>query len=234
MKKCPNCLTLYEGPDRFCKKCGQKLKNIRSNPFRNFIITIIVIVSIIIVGLAAYLILTNYTEINLPSLFSGDNSSISDQQTQEEEISEDLTSEVPGKEELGEDQKRIISLFGYPEQFTVIFDESNNNKRIETWIYPEMDALFIFENGTYNDVEEYYGETTQKSAYKLLPEDFTYGMTPPEVEMLIGEKGTGSTDEDTGLDILTFGEGQVICIFNPDSKLIIALKQNKLSDEILN
>jgi|GEM_PF-1731236 len=224
MKKCPNCLTLYEGPDRFCKKCGQRLTNIKSNSFRNFIITIIVIVSATIVGLAAYIVLANYTKIDLSSIFSG--------QEQDPEIIDAGGTANLSKEKLSEDQNRVISLFGHPGQFTVIFDESYNNKRIETWIYPEMDALFIFENGTYNDAEEYYGEATQESAYKTLPGDFIYAMTPPEVEMLIGEKGINGTDESTGLDILIFGEGEIICIFNPDSKLIIALKQNKLSDEI--
>lgn len=224
MKKCPDCLTLCEGPDRFCKKCGQKLINIRSNSFRNFIITIIVIISVVIVGLAAYLILINSTGNSLSSMFLN--------QEQDSGATDAGDTAILTKEKLSADQDRVISLFGRPDQFTVIFDEGSNNKRIETWIYPEMNALFIFENGTYNDTEEYYGETAQESVYKLLPEDFIYGMTPPEVEMLIGEKGTGSTDENTGLDILTFGGGQVICIFNPDSKLIIALKQNKLLDEI--
>jgi len=131
-----------------------------------------------------------------------------------------------------EDQERIILLFGYPDQFTIIFDESNNNKRIDTWIYFGMDALLIFENGIYVDSEQYYGESIQESGYELLPQDFIYGMTPAEVKMLIGEEGSDSIEENTGLEVLTFGEGQIICIFNPDSKLIIASKQSKLSDKI--
>jgi len=135
------------------------------------------------------------------------------------------------KEELSADQIRVISFFGHPDQFTIIFDEGNNNERIDTWIYSDMNAFYVFEDGVYNDSDEYFGEEFQQSRYGLLPQDFTYGMTPLEVEKLIGQKGSESFDEYTGLDALIFGEGEVICIFNPDNQLIIASKQNKLSNE---
>ncbi len=134
-------------------------------------------------------------------------------------------------EETIEDYKRIILLFGYPDQFTIIFDESNNNKRIDTWIYFDMDVLFILEDGIYVDSEQYYGGKDQEPEYELVPQDFIYGMTPIEVETVIGDKGTKSIDESTGLDVLTFGGGELICIFNPDNELIIASKQNRLSNE---
>ncbi len=151
-----------------------------------------------------------------------------------EEVTEETEEEIEElkKEELGSDQKRLVSLFGHPDKFTVIFDESNNNKRIDIWIYSDMDALFLFENGTYNDTEQYYGKGCQESEYELLPQDFIYGMTLLEVEKLIGQEGVESFEENTGLNILTFGEAEVICIFNPDNKLIIASKQNKLLNEI--
>lgn len=223
MKKCPDCLILYEGPDKFCKKCGQKLTNIKSNSFRNFIITIIVIVLITIIGLAVYLIWTNSTGNSLSSLFSN--------QEQGPETTDGGDMVILTKEELSSDQIRVISFFGHPDQFTVIFDEGNNNERIDTWIYSDMNAFFMFEDGIYNDSEEYFGKEVQQSRYELLPQDFTYGMTPLEVETLIGQKGSESFEEDTGLGALTFGEGEVICIFNPDNQLIIASKQNKLSNE---
>jgi hypothetical protein len=151
-----------------------------------------------------------------------------------EEVTEETEEEIEElkKEELGSDQKRIVSLFGHPDKFTVIFDESNNNKRIDIWIYSDMDALFVFENGTYNDTEQYYGEGCQESEYELLPQDFIYGMTLLEVETLIGQEGAESIEENTGLNILIFGEAEITCIFNPDNKLIIASKQNKILNEI--
>ena len=133
-----------------------------------------------------------------------------------EEEEDEQIPELP-KEELSADQIRVISFFGHPDQFTIIFDEGN--------------AFYTFEDGAYNDSEEYFGEEFQQSRYELLPQDFTYGMTPLEVETLIGQKGSESFDEYTGLDALIFGEGEVICIFNPDNQLIIASKQNKLSNE---
>lgn len=216
MKKCSECLTINEDSNIFCNKCGQRLKVPGSNSFRNFMIIIIVAISVIIIGVAIYFILANYTKIN---------------QVQESADIDDSGTFTLNKEELSADQDRVISLFGYPDQFTIIFDESYNNKRIDTWIYFDMKALFIFENGTYDYSEQYYGKEYQESEYILLPQDFTYAMTPLEVEKLIGQKGAESIEESTGLNILTFGGGEIICIFNPDNELIIASKQNKLSNE---
>ncbi|MCG2788555.1 MAG: hypothetical protein L6405_01205 [Actinomycetia bacterium] len=150
--------------------------------------------------------------------------------TASEEEEDEQIAELP-KEKLSSDQTRVISLFGHPDQFTIIFDEGSNNKRIDMWIYFDMEALFIFENGTYDNSEQYYGGKSQEPEYEVLPQDFIYGMTPIEVETLIGEKGTESFEENTGLNVLTFGEGEIICIFNPDSSLILASRQNKLSNE---
>lgn len=223
MKKCPECLALYEDSNIFCKKCGRKLESTKSNSFRNFIIIIIVAISVIVAGLSVYFILANFTQIDLSSLLNKE---------QESSAADESDTVILSKEKLSSDQTRTISLFGHPDQFTVIFDESYDNKRIDTWIYFDMEALFIFENGTYDNSKQYYGKKYQESGYSLLPQDFIYAMTPLEVETLIGQEGVESIDESTGLNILTFGEGEIICIFNPDNELIIASKQNKLSDEI--
>jgi len=185
-------------------------------------IIIIVTISIIVIGVIIYFILANSAQIDLSSLLNKE---------QESAAIDDSGTVILIKEELSADQNRIISLFGHPDQFTIIFDESYDNNRIDTWIYFNMEALFIFENGTYDSSEQYYGGKSQESEYEVLPQDFVYAMTPLEVETLIGQDGTESIDESTGLNILTFGGGEIICIFNPDNKLIIASKQNKLSDE---
>jgi len=222
MKKCPECLAINEDSSVFCNKCGQKLRTVRSNSFRNFIISIISIMSIIVIGAIIYFVLANFAQIDFSSFLN---------KGQESADAENSGTAILSKEELSADQTRVISLFGYPDQFMIIFDESYENKRIDTWIYFDMEALFIFENGTYDSSEQYYGGKSQESEYEVLPQDFMYAMTPLEVETLIGYDGTESIDESTGLNILTFGGGEIICIFNPDNELIIASKQNKLSDE---
>ena len=220
--------------------------NPKSKSFRNFIIIFSVFFSVVIIGLVTYFILTNYVENSLSSLLSKEQKTVESKQEQESTTINDTNITIDdtntannytdtvilSKEKLSTDQKRVISLFGYPDQFTIIFDEGNNNNRIDSWIYCDMNALFMFEDGAYSDSEEYFAKESQQSSYKLLPQDFTYGMTPFEVETLIGQKGTENFEEITGLNVLSFGEGEIICIFNPDSKLIVASKQNKLSGGI--
>ena len=240
MKKCPYCSSLNKPADKFCSNCGKNLYTPvkKSKSFRNFIIIISVFFSIVIIGLVVYYILVNYTNNYLSTLLSKQNQQLAqtsdstDIDNQQQSFTSDTNSSIVlTKEKLSADQKRVISLFGYPDQFTIIFDESYDNKRIDAWIYYEMEALFMFENGTYNDSDHYFGPEHQSSEYKIFPQDFVYGMTPLEVKTLIGQEGTFSFEELTGLNILTFGQGEVICIFNPDDRLIIVSKQDKLSDD---
>lgn len=240
---CPDCEGVITPDDVFCNKCGRKIIEsdskketakketyiekpvVRTGRNRNFKIFVGLIGGFAAVAVIVLILVFVIDISNLTSPFK------STTEVKYEEVEDEQIAELP-KEKLSSDQIRVISFFGHPDQFTIIFDEGNNNKRIDTWIYFDMDALFIFENGVYDDSEEYHGEKYQESGYELLPQDFIYGMTPLEVEALIGEKGTESFEENTGLSILTFGEGEIICIFNPGSKLIIASKQNKLSNEI--
>ena len=236
---CPDCKGVITPDDVFCNKCGKRIIEsdlkqevakkvtskyiekpvVRTGRNRNFKIFIGLIGGFAAVAVIAVILVFVIDISNLTNPFKSTT-----------EVKYEQIGELP-KEELSADQIRVISFFGHPDQFTIIFDEGNNNERIDTWIYSDMNAFFMFEDGTYNDSEEYFGKETQQSRYELLPQDFTYGMTPLEVETLIGQKGSESFEEDTGLAVLTFGEGEVICIFNPDNQLIIASKQNKLSNE---
>ena len=240
MPLCPHCKSIITPDDVFCNKCGksiiesgskQEAAKIETSKYiekpvtgtvrnRNFKIFIGLIGGFAAVAIIAVILIFVLDIGNLTAPLK----SIT-------EVEYEQIGELP-KEELSSDQDRVISLFGYPDQFTIIFDEGSNNKRIDMWIYFDMEALFIFENGTYDNSEQYYGGKSHESKYELLPQDFIYGMAPLEVEALIGEKGTESFEENTGLNILTFGEGEIICIFSPDNSLILASKQNKLSNEI--
>jgi hypothetical protein len=128
------------------------------------------------------------------------------------------------EDELGADQQRILGVFGYPDVFTVIFDEGNNNARIDSWSYKDIEACFIFEDGVYSDYVDYIIEEPGATKYKVKPQQFFYPMKPSDVELLIGEKGIESMDDIAGLKVIIFGNGELICIFNPDDILIIANK----------
>jgi hypothetical protein len=136
------------------------------------------------------------------------------------------------KAEMGADQERMINLFGYPDQFLIMFDEGNNNNRMDLWTYSEMETIFIFEDGAYDSTEEYYANVILEDRQKVFPDNFIYAMTPDEVKTLISKESEENIDEITGLKVLTFGNGAIICIFNPDDELIIVSKQLKLSEDI--
>ena len=143
-----------------------------------------------------------------------------------------LTGSDKIKAELAPDQERVIKLFGYPDQFLIMFDESNNNSRTDLWTYSEMGTIFIFENGAYDSTREYYNKVILENRQKVFPDNFIYAMTPDEVKALIRKESVESFDESTGLKVLNFSNGDIVCIFNPDDKLIIVSKQLKLSEDI--
>ncbi len=228
MQKCSHCSEINSSASTFCKGCGKKLVRSKVNVLRNFIMILSVLFSLTAIVGIVYFIWTNNNESLIQSFFfKKDNIDEQEKKTLENpDINALMT------EELSKDQDRVLSLFGSPDQFTVLFDESNNNKRTEMWTFIDMEAVFIFVDGIYNDTEHYFGKASKKTAYTLSPQDFVYGMSKVEVETLIGQKGTESIEENTGLNILIFGQGEIICIFNPENRLIIASKLNKLSDAI--
>jgi hypothetical protein len=142
------------------------------------------------------------------------------------------TKQAEIKAEMSADQKRVIKLFGYPDQFLIMFDESNNNNRQDLWTYSEMETIFIFENGFFDSTKEYYNKVVLEGKQKVFPDNFIFGMTPDEVKALISKESVESIDEVTGLKVLTFDNGGIICVFNPNDKLIIVSKQLKLSEDV--
>ena len=219
MQKCPNCLAINEGSSQFCKKCGQKLNNSKSKSFRKFIITISVLFSIIIIGLLVYLVLTNYAENYLSSLFS----------KEQKTVLEDKIDEVI---ELSEDQARVTSIFGYPDEFVIVFDKSGEYSRAETWLFKEMEVSFTFLDGKYNTSDKVVTAKLENDNFDIKPEDFAITMSPDEINNLIGEIGIEEMDPETNLKVLTFGEGVITCTFDPDDSLMIVFRMRRvLPDE---
>jgi len=124
------------------------------------------------------------------------------------------------KKEPVPDQERLISMFGYPDQFVIIFDEGDNNSRTETWIYEEMEASFIFKDGKYFDGDRVITSDLAPDSYDVRPQDFVYAMSPHELNSLIGEIGEETIENNTGLKVLNFGSGIIISMFNSDGALV--------------
>jgi len=142
------------------------------------------------------------------------------QDSEEDEVKQNDNRE----EKLGTDQERLLNMFGYPDTFIVLFDEGNNNKRFDSWAYLDIEACFLFEDGIYSKFSEYVPQASADGNYSLKPQQFYYGMSPSDVNTLMDESGIESIEELTDLKILTFGNGELICVFNPDDTLIIANK----------
>ncbi|MCL5069976.1 MAG: zinc ribbon domain-containing protein [Actinobacteria bacterium] len=233
---CSHCGSKILSTNKFCKSCGKEIKSpvsftinskikqpspvsvnkitsvdTQASPNqkkskKKLIISLSAIGSVLFLGLAITLIL-------IFSIFP-------------------LTNPDKVKAKLGPDQERVIKLFGYPDQFLIMFDEGNNNNRIDAWTYSEMETIFIFENGAFDSTKEYYNKVFLENKQKVFPDNFIYAMTPDEVKTLIRKESVEKFDENTGLKVLTFGKGDIICIFNPDDELIIVSKQLKLSEDI--
>ena len=136
----------------------------------------------------------------------------------EEEVDEQII-ELP-KEELTDDQLQVLSMLGYPDEYVIVFDEGNNNIRIEVWIFEAMQASFLFEGGKYSGSEMVITHELLPDDYNIRPEEFVYPMTPDEVGLLIGEDGYQITETNTGIKTIIYGEGIIVCTYNTDDLLV--------------
>ncbi len=128
------------------------------------------------------------------------------------------------KEKLGSDQERLLSIFGYPDEFIIVFDLDNEKTRIETWLYEDMESSYTFISGEYNSSDRVITDELLSDDFDINPEDFVYGMSPDEVNRLLGDEGIVEVDNDTNLKTITYGEGLIVCNFTADEALVSVLR----------
>jgi len=223
MRSCPFCNEETEDNNIFCAKCGNKLPKEEKLPapspkrkisgFKIFIVLILSIVGLSIVVLSVLYIFTDYLRVREATI----SEESQDQYLQEgEEIG------------LSEDQERIISIFGYPDEFVIVFDQDNKNLRIETWLYEDMKSSYTFMSGEYNSSDRVITDELLSDDFDINPEDFVYGMSPEEVNHLLGEEGIVEIDSDTNLKTITYGEGLIVCKFTADEALVSILRAKRI------
>ena len=221
---CPNCGSVIAKGNIFCNKCGKELietgskkethkyiegpvvEKSRNLSFKIFIglvsgfaaIVIIVLILVYAIGI------NNLTNPFKPITEAGKGEQIT---------------ELP-KEELTEDQLQVLSILGYPDEYVIIFDEGNNNIRIEMWTFEAMQSSFLFEGGKYISSEVVITPVLLPDDYNIRPEEFVYSMTSEEVGCLIGEDGHQITETSTGLKTIIYGEGNIVCTYNTDNLLV--------------
>ncbi len=144
-----------------------------------------------------------------------------------EEEAEEQIIELP-KEELTEDQLQVLSMLGYPDEYVIVFDEGNDNIRIEIWVFEAMQSSFLFEGGKYSGSEMVITPILLPDNYNIRPEEFVYSMTPDEVGLLIGEDGYQITETNTGIKTIIYGEGIIVCTYNTDDLLVFVSRSKKV------
>jgi len=202
MKKFPFCSSNNKDSTLFCKSCGKSMPEPPSTkeaqaPSKPFMKPGKLKMTLIAAGVSLLVLIT----VLLPSACSANKAALP-------------------KETLSSDQQSLIAMAGYPEEFLIIFDEGNANIRTETWVYEDMERYFAFQGGTYMGGEDITSQQLKDDKYKVVPEDFVYALSPEEVTALIGAKGDEYIDKTTGLKIIKYAGGLVICSFSPEDALI--------------
>jgi hypothetical protein len=120
---------------------------------------------------------------------------------------------------LSKEQKKLISTFGHPGEYMIIFDR-DSSKRVDMWLYPELERYFIFENGKYTGGKEVINPDLKKDEIKVVPEDFIKGMKIDDVIKVLGAQPQRNTDDKSGTTVLSFYDGLLIIAFNEKEEII--------------
>lgn len=127
------------------------------------------------------------------------------------------------------DQDRLVSALGYPDEFTIIFDEGQNNLRVEMWLYTDLERYFTFQDGEYTGGDTVITPILAPDDLKVTPDDFAYGMSRQNVAELTGEQGIALADRASGYTIVIFKQGRISCTFNERDLLVTVLKTRIVS-----
>lgn len=120
---------------------------------------------------------------------------------------------------LSTEQKKLVSSFGHPGEYAIIFDRESS-KRVDMWVYPELERYFIFENGKYSGGKEVINPDLKKDEIKVVPEDFTRGMKIDDVIKIVGAQPRKNTDSKSGVTALSFYNGLLTVAFNEKEEIV--------------
>lgn len=121
--------------------------------------------------------------------------------------------------DLSPDQEKLISSFGYPGEYVIIFDRENS-KRVDMWMYPELERYFMFENGIYAGGKETIHPDLKKDDIDVKPEEFTMDMKIDDVIKVVGIEAQKNIDDKLKLTGLSFYEGLLTVAFNEKEEIV--------------
>ena len=128
---------------------------------------------------------------------------------------------------LSEDQKKLLKLLGYPDEFVTFFDDANEGARSDSWTYSLLQKSFFFYNGSYKGSSNHISDENNRSFNILKPENFSYKMHPLEVNYIMGKNGDEIIDKNNGKRYLLFDDAKTVFIFNDNNYLTGILKSAK-------
>lgn len=97
------------------------------------------------------------------------------------------------------DHKKFIDAFGPPKSFIIAYNIKENGitKKIETWKYPELDEIFVFNNGEFITRKHYnfdLPEGKKTFSLQLEPKDYYNFKTISDLEKILETWPTATTE----------------------------------------
>lgn len=121
--------------------------------------------------------------------------------------------------DLSPEQEKLISSLGYPGEYVIIFDRENS-KRVDMWMYPELERYFMFENGIYKGGKETVHPDLKKDKINVKPGYFIMEMKIDDVIKIVGAQPQKNTDSKTGITALSFYNGLLTVAFNEKEEIV--------------
>ena len=129
---------------------------------------------------------------------------------------------------LSPEQGKLISSLGYPGEYVIIFDRENS-KRVDMWMYPELERYFMFENGIYTGGKETVHPDLKKDKIKVRPEKFIMEMKIDDVIKIAGTQPQKNTDSKSGITVLSFYNGLLTVAFNEKEEIINVTRTKEIN-----
>lgn len=127
---------------------------------------------------------------------------------------------IPKRVALSKDQARVVSFFGYPNDFQVTFDAVTGD-RTEIWLYFEGDQAYVFENGRFMTDDQLLPEVRSSTHIThLRPEEINGLMAEKQLTEILGEPVYITKDKISAVDnVVVVGYEDAVAIFR-DSRLV--------------
>ncbi len=92
---------------------------------------------------------------------------------------------------LSAEQKELFAMFGAPSHFTILFAvdwDSETLTRTETWVYPDLNYIYAFRNGSYIGGKRAAYISAGEGNFHYTPLHFTADLSPEDIVAFLGSE----------------------------------------------